>query len=187
MARLCVCFLSLLTVFFVALSDEAEAGAKGARFLGSKACRDCHKKIYESWESSRHAKVYDLLKPGARGKEKKEAGLKPDVDYRADKSCVGCHITGSVDGMKPVVTKEMEGVGCEDCHGPAENWLELHSKKDLKKRKRKLRHAGMIQPFRGKTVCSLCHDNINNPYKFRNSGVKDWTDPKLADTYHFLR
>lgn len=181
--------LVFLAAFATALFQGEPVLAKAGKFIGNESCQECHKEIYASWKESMHAKVFDLLEPGVRKKEKLEAGLKPETDYRKDKSCMNCHVTGldnggfSFDDPKD----EWKGIGCEECHGPAEKWLKLHEKKDVKYRERKLKHAGMVQPFRGKTVCGRCHYHRDTPYKYRDPNrERDWTDPKFAETYHLL-
>lgn len=186
-------FNIILTIclFAAAVLLPAAAMAAPGKFIGNEPCEECHKEIYKSWKESAHAKVFDLLKPGVREKEKKEAGLKPETDYRTDKSCMNCHVTGwdKPGGFTFEEQQEnLKGIGCEECHGAAEKWLKLHDQKDLKYKKRRLKHAGLIQPFRGKTVCAQCHYNTNSPYKYRDPHrERDWTDPKMAETYHILK
>lgn len=173
----------------IASSGASTAMAAGEKYVGNLACKDCHKELYASWENSLHAKVFDLLKPNVRADKKKEVALKPDVDYTTDRSCMNCHVTGlgaggfSLENPK----EEWKGVGCEECHGPAEKWLLLHEKKNLKKRARKLKQAGLIDPFKGKTVCMRCHGNRNSPYNAREINTsRDWTDLEWAKTYHMV-
>ena len=178
-----------VTIFLIATVGASQAVAGGGLHVGNNLCKDCHAKLYASWEASLHAKVFDLLKPNVRADKKKEVGLKPDIDYTKDKSCMNCHVTGlnnngfSIKNPK----EEWKGIGCEECHGPAEKWLTLHAKNNLKKRKRKLKQAGLIDPFKGKTVCLRCHGNRNSPYSARalNSN-RDWTDMEWAKTYHMV-
>lgn len=174
----------------ILLAPTHALAAKG-KFMGNETCMDCHKAIYESWEKSKHAKVYDLLKPDVRPKEKKEAGLKPPLDYTKDKSCMECHVTGydqggfSFDAPK----KEWEGIGCEECHGPAEKWILVHDKAGIDNLDRRLKQAGHVNPYEGKTVCLRCHGHRNSPYRFRSESVhagRNWKDKKWAETFHIL-
>jgi len=159
------------------------------KYVGNKACQECHGEIYASWEKSIHAKAFDLLPAKVRAKEKKEAGLDPEVDFTGDKSCMRCHVTAWQEGGYAFdnPSDEWKGIGCEECHGAAERWLELHANKKLKRRDRKLKQAGLVKPFGGQSVCMRCHYNVNSPYKYRDPDrLRDWTDVKYADTYHIL-
>lgn len=174
--------LSILTL----LAGDALAEAK---FLGNKSCEKCHKEVYDSWKKSVHAKAFDLLAPNVRGDKKKEAGLKPAEDYRKDKSCMKCHVMGWEAGgysfEKP--DDEWKGVGCEDCHGPAERYLDIHDKKDLAKRDRKLKQAGLFKPLEpsGPGTCASCHHSFDSPYKYRDPNrERNLADPKLRESYH---
>lgn len=181
---------TLLAMFALLVMAPDTGYAKRGKFLGNDTCKDCHKELFASWEKSDHAKVFDLLKPKIRAKQKTEVGLKPDVDYTDDKSCMDCHVSGVDHGgfsFDDPENAKWRGIGCEECHGAAENWIKLHDKVGLKKKKRKLKQAGMIKPFKGKTVCLRCHGNRNSPYKERaKNSDRDWTDMKWTSTYHIL-
>lgn len=179
---------AICVTFLVALIYSPPADAK-PKFIGNLVCKDCHKEVYASWETSLHAKVFDLLPKGVRAKQKLEAGLKPDVNYQQDQSCMDCHVTGLNEGGYDFTApkKEWEGIGCEECHGPAEKWMAIHDKEGIKKKERKLKQAGLKKPFSGKTVCLRCHGNRNSPYKYRAQNLdRDWTSMEWAKTYHIL-
>ncbi len=177
-----------LSIFVLTLVFVSSANASKFGYVGNKACEECHKEIYDSWKGASHTKVFELLAPGQRDKEKKEAALDPKIDYRKDKSCMKCHVTGFEEGGFTLEDKpdEWKGIGCEECHGGAEKWLDLHAKKNLKKRDRKLKQAGLIKPFKGKTVCYKCHTNVNSPYRYRDYSDRDWTSLEFAKSYHIL-
>jgi len=59
--------------------------------------------------------------------------------------------------------KVTEGVSCESCHGPAENWLLSHSRKDYSHADRV--HAGMRDlknPYVRANTCVACHQNVDS-------------------------
>ncbi|MBI4665935.1 MAG: cytochrome c family protein [Nitrospinae bacterium] len=161
-------------------------------YTGNKSCQKCHKEIYDSWKKTIHAKTFDLLAPKTRADKKKEAGLKPAEDYRKDKSCMRCHVMGWEEGgysSERADKDEWKGVGCEDCHGSAEKYLEIHEKKDLERRDRKLKQAGLRKPFdqSGQGTCASCHYNQNSPFKHRlPNRDRNWADPKFVETYHII-
>lgn len=180
--------LAVFSVTLVVTSSPSYAGR--FNYIGNEGCKKCHEEIYNSWKDSKHAKVFDLLRPGVRPKAKKEVGLDTNTDFRQDKSCMRCHVTGWEQGGYSFENpaNEWKGVGCETCHGGAEKWMLPHTNKKLKNRKRKLKQTGLVLPFKGKTVCEKCHTNVNNPFKDRPIFIdRDWTDPKFAENYHFLK
>jgi hypothetical protein len=180
--------LTLLMVLAVITLISSPAWA-GFKYLGNASCEKCHKAIYDSWKKSVHAKTFDLLAPKVRDDKKKEAGLKPGEDYRKDKSCMKCHVMGwGEEGYsfeKP--SDAWKGVGCEDCHGPAESYMSIHDKKDIERRERKLKQAGFFKPLdkSGPGTCAGCHYNVDSPYKNRDPNrERNWSDPKLRESYH---
>ncbi len=180
-------WIAVAVLAFIPLPSGAYA--EKPEYIGNESCKKCHEKLFASWEKSVHAQAFVLLKPKVRGKHKEEAKLKIDTDYQGDKSCMPCHVTGldnggfSFDDPKD----EWKGIGCEECHGGAEKWLAIHDRKSLKRRERKLKQAGLIQPFDGQTVCLRCHGNQNSPYKYRDlERDRDWTSMEFAESYHIL-
>ncbi len=102
-----------------------------------------------------------------------------------------CHVTGYDQGGYRFDTPkaEWEGIGCEECHGPAEKWILIHDKVGFANLDRKLKQAGHVVPYDGKTVCLRCHGHRNSPYRFRSEGVhagRNWKDKKWAETFHVL-
>lgn len=183
--------ISVFTSLILQMSCVEPACAAEKKYIGPLPCAgECHKEVFDTWKSSKHATAFGSLASGAREKEKKEAGLKPGVDYQKDKSCLPCHVTGWIDGGYSFENPDpyLQGVGCESCHGAAGRWNEPHQKKDLENRKRHLKQKGQREPFKGKYVCVGCHEEDTNPYKFRSPpGKTDWTEPKHAASYHALK
>lgn len=176
------------TALVLLSQDYANAGS--FKYEGNKACVKCHEQIYSSWEKSLHANSFAILKPGMRKQSKDEAGLDPETDFRKDKSCMNCHVTGWEEGGYSFENQggEWKGIGCETCHGAAEKWLPLHDKKDIKRRDRKLKQAGYKKPFEGKTVCARCHYHRNSPFNYRDlNRERDWTSPEFNITYHLMK
>lgn len=99
---------ALITALVLALSStgqapaDAQAPEVAAAYAWARACKDCHKAEYDSWERSKHARALDRLSKDEQQKE-----------------CIGCHVTG------PKVKVEKNGallngnVQCESCHGAA--------------------------------------------------------------------
>ena len=75
-------------------------------YVGAATCL-CHTDpVHKSWETTKHAKAFEVLK--LAGQEKNE-------------KCLPCHTTGYGRGGHGTagVTANLEGVQCEECHGPA--------------------------------------------------------------------
>jgi peroxiredoxin len=74
-------------------------------YSGDEFCAACHPSQHDSWLLTAHSEAFDtLVRHGAE----------------RDAQCVGCHVVGfgkpgGYDLAKPV--RELEGVGCETCHG----------------------------------------------------------------------
>src|SRR5262249_1319161 len=90
------------------------------KFVGSEACRQCHKAEFDTWNESKHAEGYPTLS------ENPEA--KPPHNRQFDPECVICHTVGfgyesgfgdaKFGFDNPQKAKHLLGVGCETCHGP---------------------------------------------------------------------
>ncbi len=74
-------------------------------FIGSLACQNCHKEIFEKWEKTRHAHAFATLV--AKREEK-------------NNECLECHTTGyreETGYSASAATAHLVQVGCEACHG----------------------------------------------------------------------
>ena len=59
----------------------ASVAAVPPSYVGAKKCRVCHIKQFQSWEKTRMAHAFELLRPGAAAAAKKKANLEPQKDY----------------------------------------------------------------------------------------------------------
>lgn len=133
-------------VIAVAIQQPAEQEAVSqpvysmrARLVGSDACVQCHHsgfdyaayqvagKEYSVWASrDPHSTAYSHLfdeqsKAIARN-------LKLDSAPHKNNLCLNCHATNPSNQQLALCNKHTvtDGVGCESCHGPAEQWLVPH-------------------------------------------------------------
>jgi len=95
------------------------------KYVGSSACRDCHKEEYENFmkyaKKARSFENIERLKKGLTDKEIKE--------------CYFCHTTGygKTGGfISPEKTPYLKNAGCEVCHGPGEFHVKTKSREDIK-------------------------------------------------------
>lgn len=125
----------------------------GATFVGAESCRDCHRKIYEHWESTKHSHAYEALVSDPR-----DAGRNREHDA----ACVSCHTVGFefVGGFVTAdQTPELKGVQCESCHGPGS--AHADDSKDAAALAGVKRTA---EDFRRNNRCIACHDEDNDPH-----------------------
>ena len=113
-------------------------------YTGTKKCKACHGKQFKSWETTKMAKAFDLLK----------------AEEQSKADCLGCHTTGygKEGGFKnPEETPGMVGVQCEACHGPGSGYFRVM--KDKEKRTA----GGLLEQT--EAVCKVCHNEKSPTFK----------------------
>jgi hypothetical protein len=115
----------LLSPFIIGMSSSIageEISAETLATLGPKSCANCHKPSIRAWKGTHHFKTFKAL---PRKKEAKEIAKKMGIKRMKSKSdCLNCHFTSK---PKKAETKVVAGISCESCHGPAKNWMDIHS------------------------------------------------------------
>ena len=153
-----------------AITTMSVAGEEGPAYAGSKKCKTCHKEQFESWESQKKAKTFDLLKAGEAVEAKTKHNLDPNKDYTTDEGCLKCHSTGygheggyfipdAADEKAVKKAAKQANVGCESCHGPGKDYIDFH--KELKKSKRTYAEEEMYKAGLWKIEadkCTTCHN-----------------------------
>lgn len=134
-----------LALTLPAIAQAADTPAKVHEFVGSKACKACHMgekngNIFESWEKTAHAKTFTKV---------------PEASKK-DPKCLGCHTTGfgKAGGYDPAspTAANLEGVGCESCHGPGKDYKAMAIMKDHAKAV----ENGLVVP--NAATCKGCHE-----------------------------
>jgi hypothetical protein len=124
---------------------------EGGRFAGSASCnRECHSTQFTAWTESKHSRALENLE----AKDPKRAGLA---------ECIRCHTVGFgfEGGYSPGGAPEVLGaVGCESCHGPASNHLEVTAVNGDGTGFGRLPGKW---PERWRDRCIRCHDPANSP------------------------
>ena len=141
--------------------------AEGNAYVGTKKCKMCHMKEWTAWAETKMAKAFEQLKPGESAEAKKSAGLDPARDYTRDVTCLPCHTTGYaqpggfVDAEK---TPELEGVGCEMCHGAGSTYTQAQymSLQNKEFKTADLAAAGLVGQIT-EVQCTQCH-NRKSPF-----------------------
>ena len=168
------CVLGLFFFAVLALqlrAQETNSVASGAKFLGSQTCSSssCHggagekSKQFTIWSTHdfHHARPYATLET-ARSERIAEV-LKIGNPTQSAR-CTVCHapfatVPAERLGHDVAVT---EGVSCESCHGPAENWIRSHTRPDYT-------HADRVATgmrdlknlYVRANTCVACHQNID--------------------------
>ena len=150
------------------------AHPSGDKYVGTKACGECHKTAYEIWENSAHALATEhIVHPGERG----------DVSRHFDPECISCHVTGwNPQNYYPYdsgylsleVSDHLTGNGCENCHGPgARHAAAERENSGVDEAQRDLLRLAMQLPLESaKERCMECHDLDNSP-DFHKDGAFD--------------
>jgi hypothetical protein len=144
------------------LTAEAEPG--GRKFVGSKACADCHTTAYEIWEKTPHAHATESL---VHPPERKE------IARHFDAECVSCHATGwQPQEFLPFKsgywdlkkTPHLTGSGCENCHGPGSKHVAAENDENAADTLKKILRDEMKLPLaKAEHHCATCHDADNSP------------------------
>jgi pentapeptide MXKDX repeat protein len=130
------------------------------KYIGTRTCKLCHNspmmgEIYDVWDSTKHATAYVTLTNQQSKTIAEEMGIE---DAQQDERCLKCHVTGY--GLPATEKYSMEeGVTCEACHGPGENYddIRVMIKPALYEQK------GMIFP--DEKLCETCHNEESPTYK----------------------
>lgn len=131
-------------------ANQTEQNKRGliATYVGSNACKNCHKEAFNVWKGTKE-------KPGPHsiGTDTLEKLTHPS-GRQYDPECMKCHTTGlgHPGGYNDLVTdlgkwlpnnkqqvpakdfdahdKKLRGVGCESCHGPASEHVRIAGQRD---------------------------------------------------------
>jgi hypothetical protein len=139
-------------------------------YVGNKKCKKCHIKQYRSWEETRMAKAFEILRPGNNTEKKQEFDLDVEQDYTKDEKCVKCHTVGfgkpggyafpDPEDKKAVrKAKQREGIGCECCHGPGSEYIKVFDEIQEAKRKYKVEELYAVGLRKlDEATCTTCHN-----------------------------
>lgn len=159
-------FIYVLIMSTTAHAEEITDAVKAT--LGPKACANCHKNSVRAWKETHHFKTFTAL---TKDEDAKGIAEKMGIKRMKNESdCLDCHFSSTVSGGK---NKVVAGISCESCHGPARDWMDVHSdfggkgvkSKDETPEHKKERYAkaeknGMIRPSNLYNVgknCYGCH------------------------------
>lgn len=156
----------------LAAADSPPAGGV-PKFLGAASCSSsgCHggggqnQNQYLVWSlQDFHSQRPFATLTTARSKQIADAlQIK---DPAADHRCTACHapLHEVPEARRAEAFKVSEGVSCESCHGPAEDWLRSHTRSDWSHADRAF--AGMRDLknlYVRANTCVACHQTVANP------------------------
>jgi hypothetical protein len=167
---------------FVILTTAVTPALAGPGFLGDGRCgnptchgaglpsRDKPDPKWRPWKSARtqwintnidrHSRAYRTLETA----DGKTIARYMGIDATTSDKCLSCHAPAA-----PVASggryKRSDGVTCEHCHGPAEQWLEAHSQRDWKQTRSQYLSRGFYDnndyTLRARN-CARCHVAIDH-------------------------
>lgn len=146
--------LPLPVLLLLAIGATAALATGPEKIVGSDECGECHKAEVRAWRGSMHFKTFSDL---SRRPEAREISQKLGIKrLKTESDCLQCHFTAVSTGGEVNV---VEGVSCEACHGPSQDWVDIHSDyggKDVEKedespehRAQRIKNAeakGMLRP-----------------------------------------
>lgn len=164
---LTVFLAGLMAAYGLTAAQEAKEEAKEHGYIGADGCKICHKSEskgdqYGKWLESRHAKAFETL--GTEEAKKVAAGAGVEGNPQEADACLTCHVTAH--GVKAELlgkkfSKE-QGVSCESCHGPGEDY----KKKTVMEDREASLAAGMVIPT--EETCKGCHNEKSPTFKAFN-------------------
>lgn len=156
-------FFGTIGVIHAKMNDAAQLH----RYVGDESCEICHSSErignqFQSWMRSPHARAYtDLDSIEAQNIARKMGIADPQKSHR----CLSCHTTASNASLPEMTSsfRKSDGVQCESCHGPGEDYSRYSTMIDSHKATR----AGLVAIPDQKT-CITCHNPSSPTYKTFN-------------------
>ncbi|HOK93358.1 MAG TPA: cytochrome c family protein [Spirochaetota bacterium] len=164
-------------IFYHGMIFSADYG-----YVGVAVCKECHGQEamgnqYKIWLASPHSKAFLTLKTEKAKNIAENVGVTSPIE---DVRCLKCHATGG--GKNKSILSE--GVGCEACHGPGEEYHKANIHVDYSSREngynRAIKHGmnpilGINALKRREKLCLSCHTDkrpcyeydLKNPYRYR--------------------
>ena len=178
-----VIYLVVTLFILIILPNQTFARAsKRHNYVGVELCKLCHKKKelgdkYDTWANTSHSKAfYTLGTP-----EAKEIGVKLGIkNPQQSSNCLRCHSTNHAFTEEKVAEdlQVEDGVQCESCHGPGEDYMYLEVMEDIGE----AADMGLVMPT--EETCRKCHNPESPTY---NPERDPMPDGKKVDFYYPLR
>ena len=165
--RLIYASLVFSLVFFGAIGvihAQVNDTASIHRYVGDETCEVCHSSErignqFGIWKNSPHARAFtDLSSLNARTIAAK-MGIS---DPQKSPECLSCHTTAPHVGLTGITSsfRQSDGVQCESCHGPGEDYARYSAMVDP----HKAASSGLVE-VPGEKTCITCHNPSSPTYK----------------------
>ena len=160
----------LIVVIFLA-AGVVRGTDTPAKFLGANSCAStgCHggggqnQNQFLVWS----LKDFHSQRPAATlttARAKQIADALDIKDATANARCTSCHapLQEVPENLRGTNFQIGEGVSCESCHGPAENWVRSHTRKDYTHADRTAAGMRDLQNLYVRAnTCVACHQNVD--------------------------
>jgi mono/diheme cytochrome c family protein len=156
------------------------ADVEGATYVSNNKCKMCHITEYKSWQTTPHAKAFDMLKTADAAKITEMAGrlgVKLTGPASEAPECLQCHVAGhglagGYPGADSTKTAALAAVTCESCHGPGSK--HVAAAKEAKK--------AAINGKVSEKFCRECHTPTMSPkFDFAAYSAKGLHAKKAAE------
>src|SRR5205809_4444042 len=155
-------------------ADPPPAASPGPQWQGVASCAatGCHGgngpraskgSEYTTWVAyDPHARAHTVLSE-ERSRRMIEALRDPQaLPAERNVLCIKCHVHPSAAAVPaPARLRLVDGVACENCHGPAEKWRSPHARPDWKAKSKEEKIALGMQPLKDlldrAKACVPCH------------------------------
>ena len=149
----------------------AQSAAVSPQYTGPGSCASssCHGSVqprsdnripqneYSVWVlQDKHAKAYNMLSSPLSQRMARNLGMTQKPTEAPE--CLGCHALNVPQAKRARSFDLTDGVSCENCHGPASQWLGSHTRRDWKHEQSVA--AGMWDTknlIRRSEICLSCH------------------------------
>jgi hypothetical protein len=146
-------------------ADHAYLGAPSCAAAGCHNGNDFAHVVgseYSIWSArDPHARAFAVL--GEERSQKIMKACRDGGDARKDATCLACHAlpAGADRASTPSDELLADGVSCEECHGPASDWVDAHTKAEWRRRTAEEKERDGFLPTRDLAfrtgLCAGCH------------------------------
>jgi hypothetical protein len=177
--KLVISSFLVLSAFIILPIETLARTPKRFNYVGVDLCKMCHKKEklgnqYNVWTNTTHSKAFYTLGTLEAKEIATKLGIKnPQQSGKCLRCHATCHVLTEEQALEDIRIED--GVQCEACHGPGEEYMYLEVMEDLEEAK----DMGLIMPT--EETCRKCH----NPESPTYNPKRDTTpDGKTVDFYY---
>lgn len=114
--------LPLILILGICCQLQAADEFDPSKVLGVDTCVKCHASEVNQWKQTPHHRTIEELHRKPEAKQiASNLGLR---SVKRNDTCVRCHYTRKETNGRVRIDS---GISCESCHGPAQDWIDLHA------------------------------------------------------------